>query len=180
MSRAAGLGAVVAGSLIMAAVSTFADAFWAAAIPEHRAAYGLVHGGLVLSTLGFTLAWLVGSTRRFLAAMAGLFTGIAAAGLFYVLYPFVGIVAMVLAWMGLWVAFAFLTETVAPDREATARTTVRGLAAAVASGIAFWSISGIWLGDVDPGPLYLRNFAHWCIAFLPGMAALLLWRPEKS
>jgi len=39
-------------------------------------------------------------------------------------------------------------------------------------------ISGIWLGPHDPGPLYWRNFAAWCVAFAPGFLALLGGRTE--
>ena len=52
----------------------------------------------------------------------------------------------------------------------------RGAIAAVVAGLAFWMISDIWLGAYDPGPLYWRNLASWCVAFFPGFTALLLQR----
>lgn len=179
MGPSSGIRATVVGTVVMALVSTFADALWAAAIPEHRATYGIVHGAIVLSVLGLTLAGLVGARPRLAGALAGLLIGAIAAAAFYVLYPLVGVVAMLLAWMGLWLAFAFLVDALAPPRatERLSRTVARAVAAAVLSGLAFWAISGIWLGPWDPGPLYLANLASWCVAFLPGFGSLLLGRP---
>lgn len=169
--------AIVGGTLAMALISTLADAFWAAAIPEHRASYGLAHGGLVLAALGAVLGWAVGARRRGLAAGGGLLIGVVAAALFYLLYGVVGPIAMVIAWMLLWVAFAILTDAVAAEPERGSQTLARGLAAAVLAGAGFWLISGIWLGPHDPGPLYWRNFLSWCVAFGPGFTALLVGRP---
>lgn len=180
MANLEGLKPIAIGTLVMAAVSTFADAFWAAALPEHRTIYGLVHGGLVLAVLGLMLGRLSGARKPLLAAVGGLMIGILAAALFYVLFPVIGIPAMVTAWMILWVAFAFLSNALAAKQEPPTRTVVRGVAAAIFSGIGFWLISGIWLGPHDPGPLYFRNFVAWCIAFLPGFASLLLGRPSRS
>ncbi|NKB88563.1 MAG: hypothetical protein GKS06_10115 [Acidobacteria bacterium] len=171
---------VAIGTLVMAAVSTFADAFWAAALPEHRAIYGLAHGGIVLGLLGLTLAWLVGGTRVWRWGIVSLLVGVFAAVVFYGLYPFVGSLAMLVAWMGLWLAYAQIAEAADPSPEGRSRSVIRGLAAAVLSGIGFWMISGIWLGPHDPGPLYWRNFASWCVAFAPGMIAILGWRGAKA
>jgi len=170
---------VVTGTLVMAAVSTFADAFWAAALPEHRTIYGLVHGGLLFGVFGIALAWLVGSARVLLWGVAGILVGAFAAVIFYGLFPFVGIGAMLVAWMGLWLAFGQIAERAAASPEGGARPLLRGVAAAVLSGIGFWAISGIWLGPHDPGPLYWRNFGSWCVAFAPGFLALLGGRPER-
>ncbi len=180
MSDVKGFKATLIGTLVMAATSTFADAFWAAALPEHRTIYGLVHGGLVLGVLGLTLGRLAGARKAWLAAVGGLLIGVLAAALFYVLYPVVGIPAMLIAWMTLWLAFAFLSNAVGRLQEATSRTVVRGLAAAMFAGVGFWAISDIWLGPHDPGLLYWRNLLAWCIAFLPGFASLLIGRPGRA
>ena len=165
---------VVLGTLLMAAVSTFADAFWAAALPEHRTVYGLVHGALVLGALGLALAWLVGARQRLLRwGVVSLLVGVFAAVVFYGLFPFLGVMAMLVAWMGLWLAFAFVADAAAPVSESRGRVVARGVLAAVLSGIGFWAISGIWLGPHDPGVLFWRNFVAWCIAFAPGFIALL-------
>lgn len=171
-----GLRQVVIGTVIMALVSTLADAFWAAALPEQRAVYGLVHGGIIVGVMGWILAKLGASSRKTLAALSGLLIGVLAAALFYVLYPVIGVAAMLISWMALWLAFAFLANAVVVPAEPPRQAVLRGIGAAVFSGAGFWLISGIWLGPHDPGFLYSRNLVAWCIAFLPGFAALLLGR----
>jgi hypothetical protein len=171
---------VVLGTLIMAAVSTLADAFWAAALPEHRAVYGLVHGGVVLGVLGLTLAWLAGADRVLRWGAISLFVGVFAAVIFYGLFPFLGSLAMLTAWMILWLAYAQITDAAAPAPEGRGKAVGRGVVAAVLSGIAFWAISGIWLGPHDPGMLYWRNFGSWCIAFAPGFVVLLGGRDGRQ
>jgi hypothetical protein len=84
--------------------------------------------------------------------------------------------------MALWIGFAFLDRHLkggAPTPEVLAR----GALAAVASGLAFWAISGIWTRHSPDGPRYAYNFACWVFAFLPGFLALLLRsrpRPEPA
>jgi hypothetical protein len=178
MKQIPGLPQTIIGAFVMAVVSALADAFWAAALPEHRTIYGLVHGATVLGVLGLVLARLAGARRPALAGLGGVLVGLFAAGLFYVLYALLGNPALIIAWMALWVAFAFLTDLTAPTTEAGSRTLARGMAAAALSAIPFFILVGgaMWLGAHDPGPLYLRNVVYWAIAFLPGFAALLLWR----
>lgn len=180
MKATTGLRAAYIGTVVMALVSAFADAFWAAAIPEHRAFYGIVHGGLVLTVMGAMLGKLGGQGRVPLAALAGLLIGVLAGASFYLLYPLVGVPALVVAWMFLWLAFAFLNNALWSPAESHGRTVVRGVTAALLGGIAYWLISGIWLGPHDPGPFYYRNFAAWCVAFLPGFVSLLLGRTARS
>lgn len=175
-----GIRSALIGASIMALTSAFADAFWAAAIPEHRTIYGLVHGAIVLGMLGYVLARLGEARRPLLAAVAGMLIGLGAAALFYIAFALLGSPALVIAWMALWLAFAFLNEAIFPARETGSRALTRGVVAAVASGLAFWLVSGMWIGEHDPGPLYTRNVAYWFLAFLPGFAALLLGRPRHQ
>ncbi len=176
MNAVNGLRESLVATLIMAATSTFADAFWAAAISEHRAVYGLAHGGLLLAVMGLVIGRATGGGRNGFAAMAGLLVGVVSAALFYLLFPVIGVTAMLVAWMTLWVAFAFVGNTAGNTVETASRTVTRGVLAALLAGLGFWMISGIWAPGHDPGTMYWRNFAYWCVAFLPGFAALLLWR----
>ena len=177
MRAVSGLRESLIATLVMAVTSTAADAFWAAAISEHRMLYGLTHGALLLAVMGAVIACATGCRRTGFAALAGLLIGVLAAAAFYLLSPLVGFVAaMVIAWMGLWIAFAFVGNGVARDSETASRTLTRGAIAAVVAGLAFWMVSDIWLGAHDPGPLYWRNLVSWCVAFFPGFAALLLQR----
>jgi len=84
------------------------------------------------------------------------------------------------SWMALWIGFALLDARVlqrdVPPREAL----VRGLIAAIGSGIAFYAISGIWTRPRAGGPSYGYNFLCWTVAFLPGFMALLLKKPRDT
>ncbi len=180
MSAVNGLRETLVATLVMAATSAFADAFWAAAVPEHKALYGLIHGGLLLAVMGLVIARATGGSRNGFAALAGLLVGVLAAALFYLLFPVIGVIAMVVAWMALWVALAFVGNTASSRAETGSRTVTRGVLAALTAGLGFWMISDIWLGAHTPGPLYWRNFAYWCVAFVPGFAALLLWRDRDA
>ena len=176
-----GIKQTIVASLALAFVSTFADAFWAAGELEHRAVYGVVHGGLVLAALGMVLGRVAGRPRAaWLGALGGLAIGIAAAAAFYVLYGVVGVAAMFVAWMGLWIAFAILNRALADDGETMSRALTRGCVAALLSGIAFYSISGIWFGSISPGPFYIWFFLCWTVAFLPGFGALLMGRDRSA
>ncbi len=180
MGAIRGLRESLIATVVMAAASTFADAFWAAAISEHRALYGLVHGGLLLAVMGLVIAWATGGGRNGFAALAGLLVGVLSAALFYLLFPVIGVTAMVVAWMALWVALAVVGNIAGGSGESGSRTVTRGVLAALLAGLGFWVISDIWLGAHDPGPVYWRSFVYWCVAFLPGFAALLLWRDRGA
>jgi hypothetical protein len=60
------------------------------------------------------------------------------------------------------------------------RALLRGIAAAVLSGVAFYDISGIWTSHSAQGPNYIVNFASWCVAFLPGFVCLFGVLPNQQ
>jgi hypothetical protein len=154
---------------------TLGDFVWARFVPAHRVVYGLVHGVVLCLAIGLVLGF---PRRRPVAGAAGgAVIGLGAALAFYALAPLFGWGAMLPAWMAFWIALAFLQgrglgEPRAPQREVVAR----GLGAAVASGLAFWAISGIWTQPAPQGPDYLRHFLSWAFAFFPGFLALALGR----
>jgi hypothetical protein len=101
----------------------------------------------------------------------------AAAG-FYGLAPFVGYSAMFVLWVALWAAFGALEARglgvpFLPLPEAL----IRGLLAAIGSGVAFYLISGIWTHPRPGGPDYVHHFFCWTIPFLPAFVFLLARRP---
>jgi hypothetical protein len=165
--------AALAGALLLAALNTFGDFVWARYISAHRAPYGLAHGTLLLMAAGLYLGVL--RRRAGLGALGGALVGLLAALSFYALARFLGMPAMFVSWMALWVGFAFLDAKL---RGSTAprETLLRGVLAAVGSGLAFWAVSGIWTRHDPGGPRYAYNFACWTLAFLPGFFALLLRR----
>jgi len=174
-----GLRQAFLGALLIGALMTFGDWVWALFITKHRTIFGLVHGLALCGGIGLFL----GAPRHQPArgAVAGAAIGLAAAGGFYLLAPLLRWAAMFPMWMAFWAAFGvlqwrFLGEPQAPMREAL----VRGLLAALGSGLAFYAISGIWTRPNPGGPEYATNFASWTFAFLPGFLALLLEKRALS
>ena len=159
------------GAIVLGALSTFYDFLWAYFEVRHTAVYGLIHGMTLLSVAGLVLAWPVG---RYAAGLAGgALAGLVAAASFYAFYTVFGYLGgIIAAWMLLWLMFATLEHQLRGAPPRGLRFLARGLAAAVLSGAAFYLVSGIWTDHGAP-PNYLRNFASWTFAFLPGFTALL-------
>ena len=158
----------------LAAVSTLGDFVWARWIPEHKAAFGLVHGALLGAAIGLALGLARGR------ALAGLIGGAAivlgAARGFYALRPLLGYSAMFVLWMALWLAFGLLGGRWLGLRHSLGEALARGALAALGSGLAFYLVSGIWR-HFDPRTIdYAYHFGCWTLAFLPGFLALLLER----
>lgn len=169
-----GLGAAVAGSLIIAAVSTLGDFVWATWLPEHRAAYGLIHGTLLFCAIGLFLGVL--AARPAAGAAGGALIGALAAGAFYLLAPLLGDSAMFVVWVTLWMTLGLLYARLCRGDSCVAPTLVRGAIAAAASGLAFYAISGIWRPFDPEGWDYAVHFGAWTLAYLPGFSALLVAR----
>jgi hypothetical protein len=163
--------AVIAGTLALAALNTFGDFLWARFVTRHRTVLGLVHGTVLLLALGLVLGLV--RKRPLPGALAGAAVGLLAALSFYALAPLLGWSAMFVSWMALWIGFAFVDARLrgaGGAREAL----LRGVLAALGSGLAFYAVSGIWTQPAPGGPDYARHFLCWTVAFFPGLAALLL------
>jgi hypothetical protein len=173
-----GLSHSLLGALSLAALSTFFDFIWARYLPGHRTVFGLIHGALLFLALGGYLGAVRGRPAR--GALGGAVVGLAAAVGFYALAPLFGMSAMFPSWMALWLGFAFLdARWLCPGPRGSGAALARGALAALASGLAFYAISGIWTRPSPGGPDYPRHFASWTVAFLPGLLALLLSRPAS-
>jgi hypothetical protein len=180
-----GLAAAITGTVAIAAVSTAADFIWATWISSHRAVYGFIHGALLFLAIGLFLGRLTG--RAPAGAVAGAGVGALAAGLYYLLAPVLGFSAMIVAWMAVWVGLALVYGRLNAQRvDAGTRHDIginvgavasRGVVAAIASGLGFYVISGIWRPFNPQGVDYLVHFGAWTIAYFPGFAALLIARP---
>ena len=165
----------VAGSLLVAALSTFGDFVWARYVTAHRPLLGLLHGTALCLAIGLFL----GARRRkpIRGAVAGALIGFGAAAGFYLLARLMGYAAMFVLWMALWAAFGILNGRGLGDpRSGTGEALTRGGLAAVGSGLAFYAISGIWTRPAPDGPDYGYHFLCWTVAFLPGFLALLARR----
>jgi hypothetical protein len=164
-------------SFCLAAVMTLGDFAWAALHIQHRVAYGLIHGAAMCLCLGLAIG--IRARKPLAAAIAGPVIGVIAALVFYALARPLGWGALFPAWMLLWLLFAVLQQKLEnKDRSATAL--MRGIAAALLSGGAFYLISGIWTRDSHEHPRLVFHFAAWSFAFLPGFAALFWRRPSRQ
>ena len=83
---------------------------------------------------------------------------------------------MFLLWFAAWIALGVLNERLRRGRIEIRAALSRGALAAVASGVAFYLISGIWFPFNPAGWDYLIHFGAWTAAYLPGFAALLIAR----
>jgi hypothetical protein len=155
---------------VVAAVATMGDWIWAAYLSRHLVVAGVVHGALLCLAMGAVLALPGG--RVLLGAAAGIGVGVAAAGLFYVLAPMLGMGAMLPAWFALWVMLSAATRARAVAPRPWSEALARGVAAGLLSGAAFYLVAGMWTGW-DPARInYLEHFARWAFAFAPGFLAL--------
>jgi hypothetical protein len=172
-------------SLALGAAMTIGDWLWAAFGIRHTITAGLAHGALMCLCLGAAVGLREGRVAA--GVVAGPIIGVMAAGAFYLLAPALRMMAMFPAWMFFWICFALLqswmqARWLRQGERPPAAVSIglapmigRGLAAAVLSGLAFYSISGIWTRHDPGGPNYLWNFAAWSFAFFPGFA-VLFWR----
>ena len=163
------LRAAVIASLFLGAVMAFGDHLWAALHIQHRVVNGLVHGAAMCLCLGIAIG--VHAGRPAPAALAGPVIGVIAAGVFYLLAPWLRMAAMFPAWMLFWILFALLQQRLRTGERPIAAA-ARGSVAAVLSGLAFYAISGIWTGPAHDAPNLAVHFAAWSFAFLPGFLVL--------
>ena len=173
-----GVAATIAGSVVIAAVSTLGDFIWAAGHLRHRPEYGLTHGTLLFLAIGLFLGIL--ARRPAVGAMWGAALGFVAAGSFYVLAPLVGYSAMFVVWIAMWLALAVLYVRLSERQVGWGAVLGRGAAAAVTSGMAFYAISGIWRPFDPQGWDYAVHLGAWTLAYLPGFAALLMSQNARS
>ena len=160
--------AAIAASLFLGVVATLGDFVWAYWNLRHTTLYGVLHGAVFCLAIGAAIG--LRTRNPVPALLAGPLVGVLAAGVFYMLAPMMRMAAMFPAWMLFWICFALLQRQL--REEPIGRAIVRGLAAAVLSGVAFYLISGIWTDRAPDGPNYLRNFLSWTFAFFPGFASL--------
>jgi hypothetical protein len=168
MSNVRATGAAVIAALSLGAVMTLGDYAWAALHISHRVAYGLAHGAAMCLCIGLVIG--VRAGRPMAGAIAGPWIGLLAGALFYALAPALRWGALLPSWMSFWILFALLQQRLRPIESGRAAA-IRGLAAAVSSGLAFYAISGIWTGP-HVAPNYAVNIVSWSFAFLPGFLSL--------
>ncbi|MEM7587848.1 MAG: hypothetical protein AAF560_30950 [Acidobacteriota bacterium] len=175
-----GIVAALVGCGILAAVSTFGDWLWSRYIPDGAVLPGVIHGAVIFLVLALVLGKAAGTPtamRRLLPTLP--VAGIVIAAIFYPIAYAIGYIgALLVTWVMMWLSTAGLQRWARDGDESVGLTLLRGVAAAIGSGLAFWAISGIW---TQPSPTvnYLWRFLNWAFAFLPGFLALL-WRPRRG
>jgi hypothetical protein len=157
-------------TVVVAAVATFGDWIWATFLPRHLMAAGLLHGALLCLAMGAMVGRPL--ARVGTGAAGGIAVGLAAAALFYALAPALRGAAMFAAWFALWVLLALLYHRLAKGGSASIAI-ARGLLAGVASGLAFYLVSGMWTGWNPEAINYLDHFGRWAFAFAPGFLIIL-------
>ena len=172
-----GISRAATAALGLAAVSTVGDWIWARWIPDGAVVPGVIHGVLFFAALAVALGWAVGEPRAIGRLLRTLpLAGLVLAAAFYPLATVAGYLgALLLTWTGMWLALALLLRRALGSVRTARAALVRGLLAAVGSGVAFWAVSGMWTRPaVETG--YTLRLLYWTLALLPGLAALLLAR----
>lgn len=156
------------GALLMAAVTTAGDYAWFQFGIRHTPVAGVLHGVILLATLGAFLG--LQSRRLAVGAIGGVVAGALGALAFYAMFGVIGWPAMFVSWSLVWLGLAAFDGRLL-RRETGSRWLIRGLIAAIAGGIAFYAVSGVWTEHAE-NPNYGWHFVAWIIAWWPGLAAL--------
>lgn len=167
----------IIGALVMAVVSTAADWVWSLGIPTHTPLWGAGHGAVLFMCLGGYLGWIEGKLGQGL--LGGLGSGIVAGLSFYPLAPFLGYRAMFVSWILLWILLTFLYARLSGSTSSLVSLLVRGLLAAVISGIGFVAIFDLYRNWNPSQFNALVHLPRWFIAYVPGLLALLWNRPAR-
>ena len=171
--------AALAGILVVAAVSTLGDFLWYALGVEHRIVSGVLHGIVLLTTVGGVLGAVAG---RFAAGLPlGMAAGLVGALSYYALVPAIGQAATIAAWTVLWMMLAFLDgKLLRRGARQAPEILTRGAIAAIGSGLSFYLVVGTLWGRLPASGLdYLVQLAAWAFAWAPGLVALT-WKPSTS
>jgi hypothetical protein len=165
------LAPALAGSLLLATLSTIADYIWFLDIPGHQVLSGSIHGASLFAALGAYLGWRKG--RLVAGLLGGLSSGVVAALSFYALAPLGGYNMMLVSWLILWIMLAGL-QTYLDGRfdvaQALGRGVVTAVVAAVGFGVVLFQLYRAWPPETFS---VFKHFVAWSMAYLPGLYVLL-------
>lgn len=173
---------IVTGILVVAAIATLGDWVWYSFDVCNGMAAGVIHGAVLLTTVGGAIG--AASDRLVRGLPIGTLAGIGGALAYYVLYAALGErsgdAAIPAAWVVTWLLMALLEgRWISPARRSWLAIAARGTSAAVLSGIAFYLVLGVLWGAPPPeGRNYAVQFGAWAAAWAPGLLALTL-RPGR-
>ena len=167
----------VISSCVLGGFSALADWIWSRYLRDGALLPALVHGVLIFLLLALVLgraSGRSGATARLIWTLPC--TGFAIAAAFYPLARAAGYLgALLVTWVGMWLSLALLQRWALRTSESLSGALSRGTLAALGSGLAFWSVSGMWTDPAFTSDNLLR-FVYWSFAFLPGFLPLLLRR----
>jgi hypothetical protein len=163
--------------LIVAAVSTASDYTWYEIGVQHRMTAGIITGAVMLMAVGGALGWIARRTTT--GMVVGVVAGVVGALAYYAMVPSMGQRAMIAAWAVVWIVLAIGDgRLVQRGRVPWSIVLLRGVAAAVLSGLAFYVMSDdLWGRAPAGGRNYAMQLARWVVAWAPGIIAIA-WPPR--
>jgi len=168
----------LASIAIVAAAATLGDFLWYTIGIRHTLLAGLIHGALLLTTVGAALG--ASSGRLVKGLPIGAIAGIGGALSYYLLVAIMDSrtygTAIPAAWVIMWLLLAALDGRWlrAPDRWSWREVATRGVIAAVAGGLAFALVRNrLWGRPPAEGHNYLMQYVTWAFAWAPGLFALI-------
>lgn len=168
---------ILVGIAVVALAATLGDYIWYTVGVRHTMTAGLVHGALLLTTVGAALG--AASGRLVKGLPIGTLAGIGGALSYYLLIAVMDSrtygPAIPGAWIFMWLLLAALDGRWlrAPHRRSWTQVASRGALAAVLGGIAFALVRNIlWGRPPADGRNYLLQYAAWAFAWAPGLLAL--------
>jgi hypothetical protein len=172
------LATTTIGIFVVAVVATAGDYVWYTYGVEHRMPAGIVHGIVLLTSVGLVLGAARGRVLRGLPL--GALSGLGGALTYYLLVVIMDRrtygAAIPAAWVMMWLLLAALDGRWlrVPER-AWKGIAARGLAAAVFGGLAFYLVlNTLWGRPPASGRNYLVQFFAWAFAWAPGLIALTI------
>jgi len=175
----------IAGIGVVAAAATLGDFIWYTVAVRHTMLAGVIHGALLLSTVGVVLGAAVG--KPFKGLPIGTLAGVGGALSYYLLIVIMDSrtygAAIPGAWVLMWLMLAALDGRWlrAPNRRSWRNVASRGIVAAVVGGMAFALVRNVLWGRPPGGERnYLLQFAVWAFAWAPGLMAVMAERRPPS
>jgi hypothetical protein len=167
---------ILVGILVVAAAATAADWIWYTRNVPHCLSAGVAHGALLLTVVGGVLGAAASRTVRGLPI--GTIAGVAGALTYFLVIETTGGKvygpAIGVAWVVTWLVLAALEGRWlrAPVPRGWIEIALRGVAAALLSGIGFYLVFQTLWGEQTEERNWALQFVAWAVAWGPGLIAL--------
>ena len=176
---------IVIGILGVALVATLGDYTWYTLHVRHSMTTGILHGAILLTAVGAVLGLDAG--RMVKGLPIGALAGIGGALTYYLLVALVDRrtygSAIPASWVALWLIVAVLDGRWlrAPQRRPWREIAMRGVLAALLSGVTFFMVmNALWGRPPATGKNYGVQFIAWVVAWAPGLLVLTLGRSSRA